>query len=495
MWTVLDEDFTGNGLNRDIWEVSGVIKDHNLFKFVDSSATVNVNQAYNQLELTMIKPSGGYNVVIDGETINVPIITGEISTIEDFSYGIFECSATFAYNKGSFPAFWLYNNSICDYSKRNEVDIVECKKDRSTTPTFDVGVWYYPPNCGNSTHHAFNEMSGSWSGFHTYKCEYTPSQIKVYRDNVLKYTLTENNQYWYPDQKMHVILSQQATRFGWIDPSIDDIVAPQTSKFHWVKVKQFFLAPEITIPQMVCSGSPEIATLDVDQQASNISWTLSPSNWFSTNSGYGKTANINSIYNGIGTGTATITYTFQMPSEETFTKSVNFWVSDEYDFDVYCEGGDGGPVGSYPLWVTPYFSGDNIEWGVYPYAEITDMGNGYASIYFDSPGNYTISANSDHGCADNPAYAYFYVYNYFLSPNPANDDVEVTIDYGESENLKMKEQEYLVTITDVNGLVKSKKKYNGNKFHVSTNMLKDGNYFVNLKSNKISATKQLVIKR
>ena len=148
MWTALDENFTGNGLDSTTWQVMGDIKDHNLYKFVDSPATVNVNQTYDRLDLTMIKPTGGYNVVVAGDTFNIPIITGEIQSIEDFSYGIFECSATFAYDKGSFPAFWLYNDSDCNISKRNEIDIVECKKDRIFTPTFDVGIWYYPLSCG-----------------------------------------------------------------------------------------------------------------------------------------------------------------------------------------------------------------------------------------------------------------------------------------------------------------------------------------------------------
>ncbi len=51
IWTVLEENFTGNGLDRNIWKVSGFIKDDNLYKFVDSPTTVNLNQTYIPIRL------------------------------------------------------------------------------------------------------------------------------------------------------------------------------------------------------------------------------------------------------------------------------------------------------------------------------------------------------------------------------------------------------------------------------------------------------------
>jgi len=488
--TVLNEDF--NSLSSNRWEISHNSMYDSLLIWVPDIPTVNCTNG--NLYLRMSRSSGYTTVNEAGQPITADFISGQVVSKNYFNYGIFECEATFAYNRGSFPAFWLYNDTSTYESARPEIDIVECKHERLYDPPIHCAIWYYPLN-GLPQQCPFESSKWfSWSGIHTYKLIWTPDKIEFFVDNVSLGWVLNTGQYWYPTLHQKIILSQQITRVLGGELLI---VTPQTSSFHWVKVQEFFLAPEITVPQLVCSYSSEMATLDVDPRASNITWTLSPSNWFTTSSGNGTTANINSTYSGVGTGTATITFSFQMPSGESFTKSETFGVSAEYDFDVYCEGGDGGPVGSYPIWVSPYFTGDNIEWGVYPYAEITDMGYGYASIYFDSPGNYTISANSDHGCADNPAYAYFYVYNYLLSPNPANNDVEITIDYGESENLKMEEQEYMVTITDISGFEKSQKKYKGNKFHVATNNLKDGNYFVNLSNlsnNKIHATKQLVIK-
>lgn len=57
----------------------------------------------------------------------------------------------------------------------------------------------------------------------------------------------------------------------------------------------------------------------------SVSWQLTPSNLFSgATSGTGPTANITASSTASGTGT--ITYTFSMPSGETFTASKSFWV-------------------------------------------------------------------------------------------------------------------------------------------------------------------------
>ena len=100
----------------------------------------------------------------------------------------------------------------------------------------------------------------------------------------------------------------------------DDISAPQTSLFELVTFSPFFLSPEITVPSVVCSTGT--VTLDVDPLATNITWQLSPSSLFTTSSGSGKTANIVRATGANGLGK--ITYTFQMPSGETFTAFKDF---------------------------------------------------------------------------------------------------------------------------------------------------------------------------
>ena len=70
-----------------------------------------------------IKPSIG-----QAKQLLANFIAGKVSTKGYFSYGIYECNATFANKNGSFPAFWLYNDYMCDETARTEIDIVELKR-------------------------------------------------------------------------------------------------------------------------------------------------------------------------------------------------------------------------------------------------------------------------------------------------------------------------------------------------------------------------------
>ncbi|HET6557425.1 MAG TPA: hypothetical protein VFG54_08940, partial [Prolixibacteraceae bacterium] len=97
--------------------------------------------------------------------------------------------------------------------------------------------------------------------------------------------------------------------------------APQRSLFSWVRVKQFFLAPEISIPSLVASRG--IATLAVDSRAVDISWKLTPESQFTNPEGKSRSAHI--IKAEGATGPATITYTFKMPSGEVFTAEKEFY--------------------------------------------------------------------------------------------------------------------------------------------------------------------------
>ncbi len=205
-----------------------------------------------------------------------------------------------------------------------------------------------------------------------------------------------------------------------------------------------------------------------------------------------------------GSGSGSIYAQIITTCEDTFniTKTILIETPPHDLYGVWCEGGDAGPVDySYPLWTAPYYTGDSIGWEVYPAADITDLGQGYANIYFDSPGYYTIWAYTVNGCGEgNYVYTYFTVYEYelLLSPNPAYDEVEITIDYGETDNFQSKnlaEQDYVVTISDMYGITQKQKNYSGKRVTVPIHDLKSGTYLVRLSNDKIDLTEQLVIKR
>ena len=93
------------------------------------------------------------------------------------------------------------------------------------------------------------------------------------------------------------------------------IETPQTSRFHWVKVREFFLAPEINSPEEIWNTT--IASLDVDDAATDITWELFPEALFSgPTNGSGTQATIKPASGFHGKGK--IYFRFKMPSGETY---------------------------------------------------------------------------------------------------------------------------------------------------------------------------------
>lgn len=314
--TVFTENFNDERLDSSIWNTTDNIFKSNLYILTGSAATVGLSE--RGLELSMHR-SPGYQTRIwtpDGEQIaEADFIGGEVMTKADFTYGIFECNATLAYGKGAFPAFWLYNDTLCSDSERPEIDIVELKAE-SGNPTLDAGIWYYPKDCLPQTHHGFSRFPFTWGGPHTFRAIWTPERIEFWVDDTFLKAINNTGQHWYPYLRQHVILSQQVVRSGALFQGKDQILTPQTSIFHWVRVREFFPAPEIHCPASI--WETVIATMDVDSRATGISWELTPKEVFSgKTSGSGITAEISPATRFHASGK--ITYRFIMPSGEKFT--------------------------------------------------------------------------------------------------------------------------------------------------------------------------------
>lgn len=309
------EEFEGPELNRDKWQVASGIKKANLYLFADTSLVVG--QSDGSLELTMRRQSG-YSASTwtpSGDSvITADFIGAEIMSKDDYSYGIFECSATFASGRGSFPAFWLYNDTMCFESERPETDIAELKVNKRK-PTLDNNIWYYPVDCQPQTFHEFTQHPFEWGGTHLFKCIWTPEKIVFMVDGVILKEVYNDGQHWYPHLKQHVILSQQITRYGKLLSDTARIETPQTSRFHWVRVREFFPAPVIESPEEIRESA--MAVLDVDPSATDITWELVPEQLFSgPTQGKGRKAEITPASGFHGKGK--IYFRFKMPSGETY---------------------------------------------------------------------------------------------------------------------------------------------------------------------------------
>lgn len=469
--------------------------------WVDSSATVN--QSSGNLNLNALYYNNYTTTDYDGNPISADYISGTVQSINDFDYGVFECSATFGYKPGSFPAFWLYNDTACAVSHRSEVDIVELKY-KHPDPTLDNNAYYYPVDCvppiGVSGDVVENEFEWDSGVAHTFKCVYTPNKIEYWVDNSKLHTLYNTN-YKYPDMRMHIILCQQLWGYSIhenpYNPRVENIDVPITSQFHWVMAKRFFLAPEIDCPELICTT--DTAFMDVDSLASNITWVLTPSNLFTgSTSGTGLTATINASSTNNGEGK--ITYSFAMPSGETFTAEKTFWVGTPVVDYITDPVGIINPISFYAVPSPNYSTTDSYTWIVSPDAYIYSWMD-HAEITFPEPNYYYIGIQATNTCgSSNWVYKYFvYDIDFYMSPNPASTEVEITLSDGQQEGLKssnlVSNDEFTVTILDKYGTARIQKKYSGKKFTVPVSSLKEGNYFVKIDNGKITATKQIIIKR
>jgi len=256
--------------------------------------------------------------------------------------------------------------------------------------------------------------------------------------------------------------------------------------------------PTISGSSSVCSFGTTYS-INYLPSGATVSWTCTSTNsnlTIDANSGYAYATNSTSSQETISaiihTGCGNVT----LPAK-------TVWVGIPHDVELYCESGTAAVVGyNNSLWVNSFnYDYDSIVWGAYPAPrELIDLGGGYANIIFDSPGTYTMWANNVNDCGySTTAYIQnFYVYELLMSPNPASNEVEITISTGEAEGAKSaslsSDDAYTVTVLDIYGTVKIQRKYSGNKFTIPVSSLKDGNYIVKVNNKKINSTKQLIIK-
>jgi len=131
--TELIEDFNGS-FDGNIWKIfnNQCFNGPNetpILSWVNNTTTVHQDNGNLNLSARAYDNYTGCGTSVD-------FISGQVASRDNFHYGIFECSATFDYEHGSFPAFWLNYEIDCNVSHRAEIDIVEMKYKHSN-PTLD----------------------------------------------------------------------------------------------------------------------------------------------------------------------------------------------------------------------------------------------------------------------------------------------------------------------------------------------------------------------
>lgn len=325
-WTTFKEDFSAVTLDRKIWLPTTRFK-RGLGFLVDSAKTISIRKGNLLLKMKRVPNHRDSMWHVNGwQQVKSDYVGGEISTIRKFRYGIFECRAKYAHKRGSWPAFWLIGNSNIPCppgGSGSEIDIAELAREGDHPLMMHVIHYYYPPkDCKVSIQKNMNKKIYPMSRaqkYYTFKCIWTPEKIQYFIDDKLMHEVINNNYEWFPKIPLNMVLSQQVLQaydiYGEIKPK-----APQTSRFEWVRVKEFFLAPEISCPAEIPQQAT--ATLDLDSRAENITWKLTPSSSFTKSEGRGKMVTIARA--GSSNGPGKITYSFNMPGGETFSVEKNF---------------------------------------------------------------------------------------------------------------------------------------------------------------------------
>jgi hypothetical protein len=401
---------------------------------------------------------------------------------------------------------------VYDYGP--EIDIVELKYE-DPTPGLDNHAYYYPCEGG------YHEVPDSWKdnpfnwstlNSHTFKCIWTPTKTEWYVDNTKLHTIYDTGNNHYPNKSMVIILCQQLWPY---DEDLDNIDVPVASTFHWVRAKEFFLAPEITITDPICTTGT--AVLDVAPNAKNIQWSLSPSYLFSgSTTGTGKNA---TIYAAAGVrGEGKIIYQFDMEGingDEHFTAERNVWVGKP---QIYAYGNHIVDVNTgMPVYDLCYGTHNDVEavhpagdasitdWDwqvsygqVYPYGSIDQ----YATIYPNDYQSFMLEIRACNACGYSD-WAHMYTnvvdcgrFLLVFTPNPTTGETTLSIESESQEKTFDKNTEWEMEIYNQSQLLKEKKtSLRGQSTKIQTQGWKEGVYIVRVKYKDEILQGKLIVKK
>jgi hypothetical protein len=289
----------------------------------------------------------------------------------------------------------------------------------------------------------------------------------------------------------------------WLTFGLDTWPLPGSGDSKNVNVSIIPPNPDMSISgeSMVCSNPVSFDLLNMPTSYTSATWVIKQGT-VTRASGNGTTASANNLLNGSAEVIFTIHFTCGLKD---LTYKKDFWFGPPLLDYITAESGSCGYTGqssSFAVWPSnSHISNPEPVWYVYPYANIWYNQDSYAQIEWAYADTYEISAYASNTCGSSNTvyYSDFYVYDSFfsISPNPASNEVTITINKSQSLNAITNagnDPDYNVSILDMVGNLKSQKKYSGNIFTIPISKLKDGNYLVRISNGKSISTKQLIIK-
>lgn len=160
----------------------------------------------------------------------------------DWTYGRFEIRAKLPTGKGTWPAIWMlptvWNLGNGSWPDNGEIDIME-------HVGYDPGVIHASTHCNKYVWTNGNQKTATTkipdcsTAFHNYILEWAANEIKVYVDETLYFTTTNENkgwQYWPFFKDFHLILNLAIGGDWGGAQGIDNNIFPQKMEVEYVRV-------------------------------------------------------------------------------------------------------------------------------------------------------------------------------------------------------------------------------------------------------------------
>lgn len=265
-----------------------------------------------------------------------------------YLYGVFEARCRMPRGRGLWPAFWLWGpgtdkDGFPHDGYSSEIDVAEEIMIRGRRAFIHAFHYWVPDSDYAQMDINDGEMNFGLKyleEWHTLTVVWSPWEVRFYidgekswershfytgetdnwRNDVFSEDIVPGQSYkehqWFPRHKCEIHLQMVLREI--VERRVRRLL-PAVMEVDYVRIRQFFLAPEISCRDTIYSSC--VANLDVDDKATDIHWEIIPheqQDLFSgPTSGNGTEALI--IPSGRGEGKGMVKFTFQMPSGESFT--------------------------------------------------------------------------------------------------------------------------------------------------------------------------------
>ncbi|EIA08054.1 family 16 glycosylhydrolase [Flavobacterium frigoris] len=152
----------------------------------------------------------------------------------EFTYGKVEIKAKLTTGAGTWPAIWMLGQ---DYATNTwpgcgEIDIMEYK---GSQPTTIYGTLHYPGRSGGNGNGNSTSISNAASEFHVYKTIWSPSSVKIYVDDKLFHSVTNDSSLPFNKDLFLILNVAMGGTFG---GAIDSAFSQSSMEIDYVRVYQ-----------------------------------------------------------------------------------------------------------------------------------------------------------------------------------------------------------------------------------------------------------------